>query len=187
MELAPLKISGAFRIALAPHCDQRGFLVRTYDKDVFARQGLVTEWVQESHSFSAKKGTVRGLHFQRPPYAETKLVRVAQGRIFLAFLDLRAGSATFGHWDSVVLSADAPELLYAPKGLAMGICTLTDDCSLLYKMDAAYHPESARTIRWDAPELGIPWPLDGVPVISDKDLAAPTLKEFLAHDGALVV
>ncbi|NTV28860.1 MAG: dTDP-4-keto-6-deoxy-D-glucose epimerase [Candidatus Omnitrophica bacterium] len=186
MEFIPLKISGAYRVKLAPHHDHRGFLVRTYDKGPFVQRGLVSDWVQDIHSFSAKKGTVRGLHLQLPPHAETKLVRAGQGRIFMALLDLRAGSPTLGSWDSVVLSVDEPELLYAPKGLAMGMCTLTDNCSLLYKMDEEFHPESARTIRWDDPEAGIRWPLNDKPILSDKDMAAPTLKEFLASEGELV-
>ena len=187
MNIVPVKISGAFRIVLAPLRDHRGFFYRTYDRDVLAQHGLVTKWVQESHSFSAKKGTVRGLHFQHPPHAETKLVRAGQGRIFMVLFDLRAGSPTFGQWDSVVLSSDLPEQLYAPKGLAMGMCTLTDDCSLFYKMDTAYHSDSAHTIRWNDPDLDISWPLNGAPVVSEKDMSAPMLKEFLAREGALFI
>jgi dTDP-4-dehydrorhamnose 3,5-epimerase len=187
MVFVPIKISGAFRVVLAPLHDHRGFFYRTYDRDVLTQHGLVTKWVQESHSFSAKKGTVRGLHFQCQPYAETKLVRASQGQIFMVLLDLRAGSSTFGQWDSIVLSSDSPELLYAPKGLAMGMCTLTNDCSLLYKMDIAYHSESTRTIRWDDPFLRISWPLSGAPTISEKDMSAPMLKEYLAREGALVI
>ncbi|MEI7998047.1 MAG: dTDP-4-dehydrorhamnose 3,5-epimerase family protein [Candidatus Omnitrophota bacterium] len=186
MEFISLKIKGAFRIVLETHCDHRGFFVRSYDQEELRKQGLVTEWVQESHSFSAKKGTVRGFHFQRPPYAETKLVRVGQGSVFMVLLDLRAGSSTFGIWDSVTLSIEKPELLYAPKGLVMGMCTLTDNCSLLYKMDTFYEPKSAGTIRWNDPVLAIPWPLDD-PILSDKDKVAPLLKDFLDLEGALIV
>lgn len=187
MELIPLKIDGAFRVVLALHCDYRGFFVRTYDEEVLAKHGLVTRWVQESHSFSEQKGTVRGLHFQCSPYAETKLVRVAQGRVFMVLVDLRAGSSTFGCWDSVELSIETPDLLYAPKGIAMGMCTLTDHCSLLYKMDIPYHQDSSRTIRWNDPDLNIPWPVEGALIISDKDSTAPLLKDYLAKEGAVVV
>jgi len=187
MLFVSIKIPGAYKVALKLLSDQRGFFYRTYDQEVFAQQGLVTEWVQESHSFSAKIGTVRGMHFQQPPYAETKLVRAAHGRIYIALLDLRAGSLTFGQWDSIVLSSDSPYLLYAPKGVAMGMCTLTDNCSLIYKMDTVYHSESARTVRWNDPELRISWPLDAAPIISEKDKSAPTLKEFLTREGALVI
>lgn len=185
MDFFPLKINGAFRMVLKPHSDHRGFFIRTYDQDEMNKRGLVTQWIQESHSFSAQKGTVRGLHFQAPPYAETKLIRAAQGKIFIALLDLRKDSPTIGSWDSVILSIETPELLYAPKGVAMGMCTMTNDCSLLYKMDTPYHPASARTVRWNDPALAIPWPLQGDPVVSDKDLAAPLLKDFLAIEGAL--
>ena len=184
MDFLPLKIDGAYRIVLDPHQDHRGFFIRTYDQDELIKRGLVTQWVQESHSFSVKKATLRGLHFQLPPYAETKLVRAAQGSIYMVLLDLRAASRTFGLWDSTILSIDKPELLYAPKGIAMGMCTLTDDCSLLYKMDTAYEPKSARTVRWNDPTLAIPWPVQG-PILSDKDKMAPLLKEFLAVEGAL--
>jgi dTDP-4-dehydrorhamnose 3,5-epimerase len=184
MDLIPLKIEGAFRIALSLHSDPRGFFFRTYDQQELMKQGLVTQWIQESHSFSAKKGTVRGLHVQLPPYAETKIVRAGQGRIFMVLLDLRKASATFGSWDSVVLSIESPELLYTPKGIAMGMCTLTDNCSLLYKMDMPYEPKSARTIFWNDPTLAIPWPVEN-PILSDKDKVATSLKEFLAMEGAL--
>ena len=184
MDLVPLKIDGAFRIVLDLHSDYRGFFIRTYDQDELMKRGLVTQWIQESHSFSAKKGTVRGLHFQVPPYAETKLVRAGQGSIFMVLLDLRAASSTFGRWDSVVLSIENPEVLYTPKGIALGMCTLTDNCSLLYKMDTPYEPKSARTVRWDDPALAIPWPVDN-PILSDKDKVAPLLNDFLASEGAL--
>ncbi len=184
MELIPLKLKGAFRIALAPHRDHRGFFVRTYDESFLERAGLVTRWVQESHSFSVKKGTIRGLHFQCGLHAETKLVRMAQGRAFMVLADVRAGSPTFGCWDSVELSIETPDLLYAPKGMAMGMFTLTDQCSLLYKMDAPYVPESARTIRWNDPDLNITWPEAEDLTASDKDLAAPSLKDYLKQEGA---
>ena len=184
MDLIPLKIEGAFRVVLNPHQDHRGFFIRTYDQDELMKRGLVTQWIQESHSFSAKKGTLRGLHFQLPPYAETKLVRAAQGSIYMVLLDLRAASATFCSWDSITLSIEKPELLYAPKGIAMGMCTLTDDSSLLYKMDTSYDPKSGRTVRWNDPELAIPWPVEN-PILSDKDKGAPLLKDFLAVEGAL--
>jgi len=184
MEILPLKIEGAFRIPLDVHHDSRGFFTRTYDEEAFTKKGLVTQWVQESHSFSAYKGTVRGLHFQTQPHAETKLVRAGLGSIFMVLLDLRKASTTFGMWESLTLSIEKPETLYAPKGLAMGMCTLADNSSLLYKMDTAYEPKSARTVRWNDPALSIPWPVEN-PVLSDKDKAAPLLKDFLSAEGAL--
>ena len=183
MKFSALKIPGAYLIGLEPHQDHRGFFVRTYDETPFKERGLVTNWVQESHSFSAKKGTLRGLHCQISPHAETKLVRAAHGNIYMVLLDLRENSPAFGSWDSVVLSIEKPELLYAPQGTAMGMCTLTDDCSLLYKIDTVYEPKSARAVRWNDPALAIPWPVND-PILSDKDKAAPLLKDFLPLKGA---
>jgi len=180
-----LKISGAFKISLDIHRDDRGFFVRTYDKEFFEKQKFSARWIQESHSFSAKKGTIRGLHFQRPPFAETKLVRIAQGEVFMAMVDLRRGSKTFGAWDAVTLNAETPELLYVPKGLALGMCTKTDACSLLYKMDMEYYPQSAGTINWADKDIGIVWPIEGTPIISDKDAAAMSFAEFVSNEKGL--
>lgn len=182
MKLVPLKIAGTFRIELTPSRDERGFFVRTYDNSLFAAQGLVTDWIQESHSFSTQKGTVRGLHIQCAPYGETKLIRVAYGKIFMAFIDLRPHSQTFKQADHIILSAQEPELVYVPKGLAMGMCTLSDNATLLYKMDMLYHPESARTIIWNDPDINIPWPVKEASMMSDRDKNAPRLKDLLAKE-----
>ena len=183
MQLVPLSIPGAYRVLLDVKFDPRGFFVRTYDQAVFERNNLVTTWIQESHSFSSKEGTIRGLHFQNPPHSETKLVRAAQGTIFIVLLDIRAGSPAFGKWDRTEISFENNELLYVPKGIAMGMCTLTDNCSLLYKMDTEFHPESARTIRWNDPVLGIPWPVEQNPIITDKDRTAPLFREYVEQEG----
>jgi len=183
MQLLSLSIPGAYRVLLDVKLDPRGFFVRTYDQAVFEQNNLVTTWIQESHSFSSKKGTVRGLHFQNPPHSETKLVRAAQGKIFIVLLDIRAGSPAFGKWDRTEISVENNELLYVPKGIAMGMCTLTDNCSLLYKMDTEYRAESGRTIRWNDPELGIQWPVEQNPIITDKDRTAPLFREYLEQEG----
>jgi dTDP-4-dehydrorhamnose 3,5-epimerase len=183
MQLLPLSIPGAYRVLLDVKFDPRGFFVRTYDQAVFEQNNLVTTWIQESHSFSSKKGTIRGLHFQNPPHSETKLVRAAQGKIFIVLLDIRAESPAFGKWDRAEISIENNELLYVPRGIAMGMCTLTDNCSLLYKMDTEYRPESGRTIRWNDPELGIPWPVEQNPIISDKDRTAPLFREYLKQES----
>lgn len=183
MHLAPLPIPGAYRILLEPIFDSRGFFVRTYDRAVFEQHNLVTEWIQESHSFSSAKGTIRGLHFQNPPHSETKLVRAAQGKFFIVLLDIRPGMPTFGNCTTAEISVENKELLYVPKGIAMGMCALTDNCSLFYKMDMEYHPESGRTIRWNDPTLNIPWPVENPPIISDKDRIAPFFLEYLQQEG----
>jgi dTDP-4-dehydrorhamnose 3,5-epimerase len=186
MDIIPLKVVGAYRLVLKPHRDERGFLMRTYDADILARHALVTNWIQETHSFTARQGTIRGLHLQADPHGETKLVRVGQGRVLMVLLDVRRESATFRQWETLELSVDTPELLYAPPGLAMGMCTLCDACTLLYKMDAPYVPTSARTILWNDEALGIPWPIEGQPILSEKDRLAPGLKEFLARKESVV-
>lgn len=177
------KLKGVFEIELESHKDHRGFFMRTYDDTVFRNHGLHTDWVQENHSYSKNKGTLRGLHFQFPPHAETKLVRAASGEIFMAFVDLRKGSPTFGQWDSIILSENKLNMLYLPEGLALGMCTLTDKATLLYKMGNYYAPESQGVIRWDDPDIGIDWPVDK-PILSERDAGAMSLKEFVStHKG----
>jgi len=180
------KLKGVFEIGLVPHEDHRGFFVRTYDDKLFSSYGLHRDWVQENHSYSKRKGTLRGLHFQFPPHAETKLVRAVSGEIYMAFVDLRKGLSTFGQWDGVILSEDNKKMLYIPKGLALGMCALTDNCTLLYKMDEYYMPESQGTIRWDDPDIGIDWPV-GNPILSEKDSKAKSFKEFVETCGGLEV
>jgi dTDP-4-dehydrorhamnose 3,5-epimerase len=183
MKIKEAGIPGVFEIDLEPHEDHRGFFMRTYDVKLFQGFGLHREWVQENHSYSKNKGTVRGLHFQFPPYAETKLVRVVSGEVFDVVVDLRKGSATFGKWQSFRLSADNKKMLYIPRGLAHGMGTLTDEFTMLYKVDNYYTPESEGTIRWDDPDIGIDWPV-AKPILSEKDAVAPSFKEFIkVHQG----
>lgn len=171
------KIKGVFEIKLEPHKDNRGFFMRTYDDKVFKNYGLHQNWVQENHSYSRNKGIVRGLHFQFPPNAETKLVRVVSGKIYMVCVDIRRGLSTFGQWDGIILSEDNMKMLYIPKGFALGMCTLTDHCTILYKMDNYYSPENQGTIKWDDPDIGIDWKVDK-PILSKKDSEAQSFKEF---------
>jgi len=187
MKFVPLEIPGALLIEPELHRDNRGYFARTYDQQAMKENGIATEWMQESLSFSARKGTLRGLHFQRPPHTEAKLVRVSQGKVFMVFVDLRRDKGFFGKTRSVVLSHDEPRLLYVPHGLALGMCTLTDQCSLYYKIDRMYSPESQGIIRWDDPDLNIQWPLEGDPVISERDATAPSFREFVNTEGGLVL
>lgn len=151
--------------------------MRTFDREIFREHGLQTEWVQENQSYSRYRHTVRGLHFQRPPAAETKLVRVAAGAVLDVFADLRRGSPTFGRWGSIELSASRQNMAYIPKGLAHGFCTLTDDVLMLYKVDHSYAPELEGSIRWNDPVLAIDWPA-GEPILSDKDRHAGAFDEL---------
>ena len=180
------KLKGVFEISLEPHEDNRGFFMRTYDDKVFRDYGLHQNWVQENHSYSRRKGTLRGLHFQYPPDTETKLVRVVSGEVFDVFVDLRKGSATFGEWDSIRLSADNKKMLYIPRGFAHGMCTLSEELVMLYKVDNYYAPGNEGTIKWDDPDIGISWPVDN-PILSAKDSEAGSFKEFVQTYGGLEV
>ncbi|MHC9541077.1 MAG: dTDP-4-dehydrorhamnose 3,5-epimerase [Vulcanimicrobiota bacterium] len=186
MKFVPLEIPGAFEIKLAFHRDMRGFFLRTYDREIMNQHGLVTDWIQESQSFSSKKGTLRGLHFQRPPYTETKLVRASQGNVFMVLVDLRKGFESFGKPLAVILSQDEPQLLYVPQGVALGMYTLTDNCSLFYKIDQVYSPDHQGIIRWDDPDLNIEWPLEGELIISERDASAPSFRVFLDTEEGFV-
>lgn len=143
--------------------------MRTYDSARFARLGLHREWVQENHSRSVKKGIIRGLHFQVEPFAETKLVRCILGEVFDVAVDMRPGSATFGQWTGLKLSAEKRNMIYIPRGFAHGFCTLSGESEVLYKVDNIYSPQHEVCIAWNDPHLAIPWPLEGEPIISDKD------------------
>ncbi len=178
MEFRELDIAGLFEITLSPFTDERGFFMRVYDADEFARAGLHREWVQENHSRSVRKGVIRGLHFQREPYAETKLVRCIRGRVFDVAVDLRPGSPDFGRWRGVVLSEENRKMLYIPKGFGHGFCTMSDLSEVVYKVDNRYSPDNESGILWSDTDLAIEWPLEGEPVVSAKDSRNMTFREY---------
>lgn len=180
------KFKGVFEIQLEAREGRRGFFMRVYDDTIFKRYGIHRNWVQENHSFSKEKGTIRGLHFQFPPHTETKLVRVVSGEIYDVVVDLRKGSPTFGKWDSIILSADNKKILYISRGVIHGLCTLTKNCGVLYKMDNYYAPESEGSIKWDDRDLGIDWPVDN-PILSEKDSKAKSFREFVETYGGLKI
>lgn len=162
--------------------DHRGFFSETFNARAFAEAGLPSEFVQDNHSRSAAKGTVRGLHFQLPPVAQGKLVRVVRGAIFDVAVDIRRHSPTFGRWVSVVISADEWNQLYIPVGFAHGFCTLEEDTEVIYKVTDFYSPENERGILWNDPDLGIDWPIQAdLAVLSGKDKVNPTLKDLPAY------
>ena len=180
------KIRGAFEIQLDPHEDKRGFFMRVYDDTIFKKYGIHRNWVQENHSRSVEEGVIRGMHFQFPPYTETKLVRVTSGEICDVFIDLRKDSPTFGKWDSIKLSAENKKMIYIPRGFAHGFCTLTKNCEVVYKVDNYYTPDSEGSIRWNDLDLGIGWPVDN-PILSKKDSEAKSFREFIETHGGLEV
>lgn len=159
--------------------DARGWFSETWNASRMAEAGLRLDFVQDNQSFSAVKGTLRGLHFQRPPRAQDKLVRCTRGTILDVAVDLRKGSPAYGKWVGLELSAENGRQLLIPKGFAHGFVTLTEDCEVQYKCTDLYAPDCDGGIRWDDPAIGIDWCLDGVdPVLSGKDAVAPLLAEF---------
>ena len=168
---------------LAPkkHGDHRGFFSEVYNKQALARAGIDIEFVQDNHSLSAEKGTVRGLHFQTPPFAQDKLVRVVRGAVFDVAVDLRRSSATYGRHVSAVLSAEAWNQILVPAGFAHGFMTLEPDTEVIYKVSGYYAPDHDKGLLWNDPALGIAWPIpETEAVLSDKDRRQPRLAELEA-------
>jgi dTDP-4-dehydrorhamnose 3,5-epimerase len=161
-------LPGAYLIDLEKRGDDRGFFARAFCANELAARGLAARFVQVNDSLTAQKGTLRGMHYQLAPKAETKLVRCIRGRLYDAILDLREGSPTFGRSFGAELSADNRRMMYVPKGFAHGFVTLEDDTEAFYFVDEFYAPERERGIRWDDPRFAIEWPLRPV-VLSDKD------------------
>ena len=166
------KLPGVFEIGLESIPDERGFFARCWCQEDFRNNGLNPNLVQCSISFNARKGTLRGMHYQAPPFAEAKVVRCTSGAIYDVVLDLRPESPTFRQWIAVLLSAANRNMMYVPEGCAHGFLTLEDETEVFYQMSEFYHPESARGVRWNDPEFGITWPSE-VKVISERDRAFP--------------
>ena len=154
--------------------DARGWFMESWSKKKMEDAGITVDFVQDNHSFSAQKGTLRGLHYQLNPMAQAKLLRVSRGAIFDVAVDIRRGSPTYAKWVGVELTAENARQLFIPRGFAHGFITLTDDVEVQYKADNFYAPACDGNIRWDDPEIGIAWPLAPV-VLSEKDAKAPLL------------
>lgn len=157
-----------------PAVDARGLFARTFCAQSFAAHGLASEFVQHSVSFNIQAGTLRGLHYQKTPHGEAKLVRCLRGRAFDVVVDLRAGTPAFGRWCSIELTAEARNAVFIPRGCAHGFQTLEAETELLYMMDAPYDPKGDAGIRWDDPRLAIAWPAAPA-VISPRDQQLPWL------------
>jgi dTDP-4-dehydrorhamnose 3,5-epimerase len=166
------ELPGAYEIDLEPIADPRGFFARAWSEEELAANGLETRIAQCSVSFNERRGTLRGLHFQRTPHEEVKVVRCTRGALFDVIVDLRPGSLAFSRWIGVELTADNRRALYVPRGFAHGYQTLTDGTEVLYLISTPYVPEASDGVRWNDPTFGIVWPLDPAQ-ISDKDLRWP--------------
>lgn len=158
MQITPTPLADVFLVEITPIADERGLFARTCDEQLFARAGLCTHWPQCNTSFNLWQGTLRGLHYQIAPHAEAKLVRCTRGAIFDVAVDLRPDSPTFCQWFGCELTADNRAALYVGEGLAHGFLTLSDHSEVFYQMGRAYHPDSARGVRWDDPAFAITWP-----------------------------
>lgn len=176
LKIINMDIEGVYIIEPKVFGDHRGWFMETYSKETLVKQGVNVEFVQDNHSFSAKKGTIRGLHFQINPKAQAKLVRCTRGKILDVAVDIRVGSPTYKEWAAVELSEENKKQFFIPKGFAHGFVTLTDDVEVQYKVDEYYSPENDRSIRYDDPDIGVNWGIDN-PILSEKDIKAPFLKD----------
>ena len=185
MQFHELDLPGAFRVDLEPVADERGFFARAWCEREFAEHGLEPRLAQCNLSYNRSAGTLRGLHLQLPPFAETKFVRCVRGAIYDVLLDLRPASTTFGRWAAVTLTADNRQAVYVPRGFAHGFQALADDSEVFYQISEFYAPEQARGVRWNDPRFAVEWPRP-VSAISAKDRSYPDFDpaEFAALGSA---
>jgi dTDP-4-dehydrorhamnose 3,5-epimerase len=181
MNITPLSIPDVMIVEPERFSDERGFFSETYNRRALAARGIELEFVQDSHSRSGPMGTIRGLHYQSPPFAQAKLVRVVRGSILDVALDIRRGSPTYGRHVAAVISARAWNQMLIPIGFAHGFCTLEPDTETVYKVTQYYAPEHDLGILWNDPDLGIEWPVaDDVAVLSAKDRRHPRRREVVS-------
>lgn len=176
MIFTELPLKGAFIIEPKIFADERGQFYRYFCKNEFSAIGHHKEWVQMNHSYTAKKATIRGMHYQLPPFSEIKYLRCIAGKIWDVIVDIREGSPTFLQWMGVELSAENKKALYIPEGFAHGFETLTDDCELIYHHSAFYTAGMEGGLRYDDPRLHISWPLEPV-CLSERDRSHPFINE----------
>jgi len=179
VDIRDTKISGVKLITPQRFGDARGFFSESWNRRAFADAGLDLEFVQDNHSLSAKERTMRGLHFQTPPYAQAKLVRCGRGRLLDVAVDIRKGSPTYGQWLAEELSFENGRQLFIPEGFAHGFVTLEPDTEIIYKCTNYYAPACDRSLQFDDPDIGIDWPTTRKNmVLSDKDAQAPSLTDL---------
>lgn len=180
MQIEDTKLSGVKILTPNRFGDHRGFFSESWNKARMEVAGLSYDFVQDNHSLSHEVGTIRGLHFQSPPHAQAKLVRCGRGRLFDVAVDIRKGSPTFGHWIGAELSFDNGKQLLIPEGFLHGFITREPDTEIIYKCSDYYAPDCDGAVRFDDPELCIDWGLEGEPLLSEKDAAAPLMKDFVS-------
>lgn len=176
MQIESTALPGVLIVTPARHGDDRGWFSETWNGPRMAQAGIALDWVQDNHSFSAQPGTLRGLHYQKPPHAQAKLVRCSRGAILDVAVDARRGSPTYGHWVGVELTAQNHRQLFIPAGFLHGFVTRAPDTEVQYKCSDIYAPDCDGGVRWDS--LGIDWGLSGDPVLSAKDRVAPAFADW---------
>ncbi|MEK3887716.1 dTDP-4-dehydrorhamnose 3,5-epimerase [Bacillus sp. FSL K6-3431] len=176
MKIIPTTFDEVLLVELTTHTDDRGYFIELFNKNLFAMHGIGRTFIQDNHSFSHQSGTIRGLHYQLNPKAQSKLVRVMKGAIYDVVVDIRTDSETIGKWESFLLTEDNHRQLFVPKGFAHGFCTLVRDTEVQYKVDEYYSREHERGIRWNTSELHIDWPMTN-PILSAKDKKLPDFSE----------
>ena len=179
MKVTETALKGVYVVEPQVFGDARGWFMESWSEKKLAEAGIKVDFVQDNHSFSAQKGTLRGLHYQLNPMCQAKMLRCTRGRIFDVAVDIRKGSPQYGQWVGVELSADNKKQMYIPRGFAHGFITLTDDVEVQYKADNYYSPQHDGGVRWDDPAIGVEWPIAPA-ILSDKDKNAPTLAERVA-------
>lgn len=188
MKIEPTRLVDVVTLTPARFADDRGWFCETWSAARLAAAGLDVAFVQDNHSMSARKGTLRGLHYQAPPHAQDKLVRCTRGGILDVAVDIRRGSPTFGQWVGVELTPENGRQLLVPKGFLHGFVTLQPDTEVQYKCSDIYVPGADGGVRWDDPDIGIDWGLTGAPVLSAKDAVQPLLRDLASPfvwEGAL--
>ena len=176
MEKIETALPGVYIVKPQVFGDHRGWFMEVYSRRTFEALGLERDWVQDNLSYTAQKGTLRGLHFQNDPAAQCKLVRAARGALLDVVVDLRGGSPTYLKWISVELSEENRLMLFVPRGFAHGFVTLTDSVEFSYKVDNLYAPKQERGIRFDDPSIGVEWGIEE-PILNERDKNAPLVKD----------
>lgn len=179
IDVEELSLPGALVVTPARFGDERGFFSEVYNRDALAEVGITAEFVQDNHSFSARKGVIRGLHFQSPPHEQCKMVRVSRGEILDVIVDLRQGSPTYGQHAAVTLSAENWKQLWVPTGFAHGLCTLTENVEVVYKVTGFYSREHDLGLAYDDSDIAIEWPvLPAGAILSERDQHHPRLRDL---------